>query len=118
MPPARSSAKGLVAVSPQRRARANDGVHHDDTPLVGQLDNSSAQLKIDENKPKIVRSTSSILHSPEMHVIRVNSMDCYSNHPKRTSSILSMLQLHAFVVLGRHHVAIDNSHTVRIQPED
>ena len=73
---------------------------------------------IDENKPKIVRSTSSILHSPEMHVIWVNSMDCYSNHPKRTSSILSMLQLHAFVVLGRHHVAVDNSHTVRIQPED
>ena len=75
-------------------------------------------MKIYENKPKIVRSTSSILHSPEMHVIRVNSMDCYSNHPKRTSSILSMLQLHAFVVLGRHHVAVDNSHTVRIQPED
>jgi len=49
MPPSRSSAKGLVAVSLQRRARANDGVHHDDTPLAGHLDTSSAKLKIDEN---------------------------------------------------------------------
>ena len=50
-----------------------------------------------------------------MHVIQVNSMDSYPNHPKPTSS---MLQLHAFVVLGRHHVAVDNGHTVTIQPED